>query len=82
MVEEQHEEIEVIDVEMTEHEIDEMIAHLMELKEHKTNVVFPIAADVDLSVTYDSEHPAPHEETHLVEAVSQENHQEHVEETN
>ena len=55
MVEEQHEEIEVIDVEMTEHEIDEMIAHLLELKEHKTNVQFPIAADVDLSVTYDNE---------------------------
>lgn len=69
MVEEQHEEIEVIDVEMTEHEIDTMIAHLIELKEHKTNVQFPIAADVDLSVTYDSEqHPVEvHEEVHLEE---------------
>ncbi len=61
---EEQEEIEVIDVEMTEHEIDEMIAHLVELKEHKTNVQFPIAADVDLSVTYDHESSAElHEET-------------------
>ena len=50
---EEHEEIEVIDVSMTEEEIDQMIAHLVDLKEHKTNVQFPIAADVDLSVTFD-----------------------------
>ena len=76
MVEEQHEEIEVIDVEMTEHEIDTMIAHLIELKEHKTNVQFPIAADVDLSVTYDAEHPVEvHEEGHQEEI-----HEEHLEE--
>ena len=76
MVEEQHEEIEVIDVEMTEHEIDTMITHLIELKEHKTNVQFPIAADVDLSVTYDAEHPVEvHEEGHQEEI-----HEEHLEE--
>ena len=73
MAEEQHEEIEVIDVEMTEQEIDEMIAHLIELKEHKTNVQFPIAADVDLSVTYDHENPteAVHEEQHLEEHLEE-----------
>ena len=45
------EEIEVIDVLMNDAEIDEAIAHLMELKEHKTNVQFPLASDLDLSVT-------------------------------
>ncbi len=80
-MEEKHEEIEVIDVELTEHEIDEMIAHLIELKEHKTNVQFPIAADVDLSVTYDAEHPVEaHEEVHLEEV--HETAQEHLEEKN
>lgn len=49
---EMEEEIEVIDVSMSESEIDEMIAHLMELKELKTNVQFPLASDLDLSVTY------------------------------
>ncbi|MBM3232393.1 hypothetical protein FJZ21_03395 [Candidatus Pacearchaeota archaeon] len=49
---EEHEEIEVIDVTLSESEIDEMIAHLMELKEHKTNVQFPLASDLDLSVTF------------------------------
>jgi hypothetical protein len=49
---EENEEIEIIDVSMSEEEIDQVIAHLIELKEHKTNVQFPIAADVDLSVTF------------------------------
>lgn len=53
-MEEEHEEIEVIDVSMTNEEIDQVIAHLVELKEHKKNVQFPIAADVDLSVTFDN----------------------------
>ncbi len=55
MAEETHEEIEVIDVTLSESEIDEMIAHLMELKEHKTNIQFPLASDLDLSVTYTTE---------------------------
>ena len=50
--ENENEEIEVIDVLMNDAEIDEAIAHLMELKEHKTNVQFPLASDLDLSVTY------------------------------
>ncbi len=50
---EEQEEIEVIDVSLNENEIDEMIAHLIELKEHKKNVQFPLASDLDLSVTYD-----------------------------
>ena len=50
---EEKEEIEVIDVSLNENEIDEMIAHLIELKEHKKNVQFPLASDLDLSVTYD-----------------------------
>lgn len=66
---EEHEEIEVIDVSMTESEIDEMIAHLVELKEHKTSVQFPIAADVDLSVTFDHESEVGEE---LVEAHTEE----------
>ena len=77
---EEHQEIEVIDVEMTEHEIDEMISHLLELKEHKTNVQFPIAADVDLSVTYDSESSAELQAEHLEEHPV-ETHEEHLEET-
>lgn len=52
---EEHEEIEVIDVTLSENEIDEMIAHLMELKEHKTNIQFPLASDLDLSVTFTNE---------------------------
>lgn len=52
---EEHEEIEVIDVTLSEDEIDEMIAHLMELKEHKTNIQFPLASDLDLSVTFTNE---------------------------
>ncbi len=52
---EEHEEIEVIDVTLSEGEIDEMIAHLMELKEHKTNIQFPLASDLDLSVTFTNE---------------------------
>ncbi|MEK6908787.1 MAG: hypothetical protein AABX23_01910 [Nanoarchaeota archaeon] len=52
---EEHEEIEVIDVTLSEDEIDEMIAHLMELKEHKTNIQFPLASDLDLAVTYSHE---------------------------
>ena len=55
MAEETHEEIEVIDVTLSEGEIDEMIAHLMDLKEHKTNIQFPLASDLDLSVTYTAE---------------------------
>ena len=54
MTEEHEEEIEVIDVSLNEHEIDEVIAHLIELKEHKESVQIPIAADLDLSVTYDN----------------------------
>lgn len=46
------EEIEVVDVTLNEEEINEVIAHLVELKEHKTNVQFPLASDLDLSVTY------------------------------
>ncbi|MEK6836303.1 MAG: hypothetical protein AABX94_01400 [Nanoarchaeota archaeon] len=49
------EEIEVIDVLMNDSEIDEAIAHLMELKEHKKSVQFPLASDLDLSVTYSDE---------------------------
>ena len=55
MTEEHEEEIEVIDVSLNEHEIDEVIAHLIELKEHKESVQIPIAADLDLSVTYDKD---------------------------
>ena len=55
MTEEHEEEIEVIDVSLDEHEIDEVIAHLMDLKEHKESVQIPIASDLDLSVTYDSD---------------------------
>ena len=54
MTEEHEEEIEVIDVSLNEREIDEVIAHLIELKEHKENVQIPIASDLDLSVTYDN----------------------------
>lgn len=61
---EENEEIEVIDVTLSESEIDEMIAHLMELKEHKTNVQFPLASDLDLSVTFTNEE-AEHEEEHV-----------------
>ncbi len=45
-------EIEVINVSLNENEIDEMVAQLLELKEHKESVQFPIAADVDLLVNY------------------------------
>ena len=55
MVEEEHEEIEVIDVSLSEAEIDEVIAHLVELKEHKKNVQFPLASDLDLSVTFSND---------------------------
>lgn len=55
MAEEETDEIEVIDVSMNESEIDEMIASLVELKENKTNVQFPLASDLDLSVTYSDE---------------------------
>ena len=55
MAEEENEDIEVIDVSLNEDEIDEMIAHLIELKEHKKNVQFPLASDLDLSVTYSNE---------------------------
>jgi hypothetical protein len=65
MAEETHEEIEVIDVTLSESEIDEMIAHLMELKEHKTNVQFPLASDLDLSVTFTNEEAEEHEEVHV-----------------
>ena len=54
MAEENNEEIEVIDVSLSEREIDEMIAKLVELKEHKEKVQIPIAADLDLTVNYDS----------------------------
>lgn len=60
---EEHEEIEVIDVSLGEGEIDEMIAHLIELKEHKTNVQFPLASDLDLSVTYSDEENSLDENT-------------------
>ena len=56
--EENEEEIEVIDVSLNEQEIDEVIAHLVELKEHKKNVQIPIASDLDLFVTYDSDKSA------------------------
>lgn len=59
---EENEEIEVIDVTLSEGEIDEMIAHLMELKEHKTNVQFPLASDLDLSVTFTNEEAEEHQE--------------------
>ena len=63
MVEEnENEEIEVIDVLMNDAEIDEAIAHLMELKEHKTNVQFPLASDLDLSVTYSDDEEDSDEE--------------------
>ena len=52
MAEEENEEIEVIDVSLNEEEIDEVIAHLIELKENKKNVQFPLASDLDLSVTF------------------------------
>lgn len=55
MAEEEQEEIEVIDVSLNEDEIDEVIAHLMELKDHKKNVQFALASDLDLSVTYSNE---------------------------
>ncbi len=54
---EKDEEIEVIDVSLNEHEIDEMIAQLVKLKEHKESVQIPIAADLDLSVSYDKVQP-------------------------
>jgi len=59
---EENEEIEVIDVLMNDAEIDEAIAHLMELKEHKTNVQFPLASDLDLSVTYSDDEEDSDEE--------------------
>ena len=49
---EENEEIEVIDVSLNEAEIDEVINCLAELKEHKKNVQFPLASDLDLSVTF------------------------------
>ena len=49
------EEIEVIDVSMSDSDIDEVIAHLIQLKELKTNVQFPLASDLDLSVTYSND---------------------------
>jgi hypothetical protein len=49
---EENEEIEVIDVSLSEGEIDEVIANLIELKEHKKSVQFPLASDLDLSVTF------------------------------
>jgi uncharacterized membrane-anchored protein len=52
MAEEENEEIEVIDVSLSEDEIDEVIAQLVELKESKKNVQFPLASDLDLSVNY------------------------------
>ncbi|MEK6915084.1 MAG: hypothetical protein AABW89_00905 [Nanoarchaeota archaeon] len=67
-IEETNEEIEVIDVTLSESEIDEMIAHLMELKEHKTNVQFPLASDLDLSVNYSDED----NEGHQVEEIKHE----------
>lgn len=51
----EQEDIEVIDVTLSEEEIDEVIAHLSELKEHRKNVQFPLASDLDLNVTFDSE---------------------------
>ncbi len=60
--ENENEEIEVIDVLMNDAEIDEAIAHLMELKEHKTNVQFPLASDLDLSVTYSDDEDEDDEE--------------------
>ena len=66
MAEETHEEIEVIDVTLSESEIDEMIAHLIELKEHRTNVQFPLASDLDLNVTFTNEEAEEtHEEQHV-----------------
>jgi len=65
MAEEEHateEEIEVIDVTLNESEIDEVIAHLLELKEHKSNVQFPLASDLDLAVTFTDEHEEESEE--------------------
>lgn len=52
---EDNEEIEVIDVTLDEDEIEEIIAHLTDLKESKTNVQFPLASDLDLSVTYSND---------------------------
>jgi hypothetical protein len=63
MAEEEHDQIEIIDVTLSESEIDEMIAHLMELKEHKTNVQFPLASDLDLSVTFSDEKIEEHAES-------------------
>lgn len=51
-MEENEEEIEVINVSMSDEEIDQVIAQLMELKEHKESVQFPLAADLDLLVNY------------------------------
>lgn len=65
MAEETNEEIEVIDVTLNDDEIDEMIAHLMELKEHKTSVQFPLASDLDLAVTYTNEPSEEVEEQHI-----------------
>lgn len=59
---EDNEEIEVIDVTLNEEEIDEVIAHLIELKEHKKNVQFPLASDLDLSVTFSDEESEGEEE--------------------
>ena len=50
--EEGDEDFDVIEVNMTDEEIDEAIASLMELKEHKQSVQFPVAADLDLLVNY------------------------------
>ena len=69
---EEHEEIEVIDVTLSEDEIDEMIAHLMELKEHKTNIQFPLASDLDLSVTFTNESEESVESDSKMEEVKHE----------
>ncbi len=46
------EDFDVVEVDMSEENIDEMIAHLIELKEHKTSVQIPVADDLDLLINY------------------------------
>ena len=53
--EESNEEIDLIEVSMNKAEIEEVIAKLVELKEDKKQVQFPIASDVELLINYDSE---------------------------
>ena len=50
---EDEEDFDLIEISMNEDDIDEVMAKLVELKESKKKVQFPIASDLDLLVHYD-----------------------------